>query len=300
MDSNPPLSSTYKTLFANHPQLLDPSRIGAAECNLPIIDLRDLTKWGFFQVINYGISHDLLFQLRKFQINLFREPFEKKKKEKLLELAPENYCWGTPSATNVEQLSWSEAYHIPLNSISESVGDNMRKIIQDVSNSMSRLAHEMASILGAELGDMNGNYMKQNCTCNTCYLRLNHYPPCQEPNGAFGLAPHTDSDFLTVLYQDQIGGLQLMKEGRWVNVRPNPRALIINIGDLFQAWSNNLYKSVKHRVVANSRFERFSVAHLSEGEPPGLEPENLFEQEEEKRRSETQANNQHKTTPTYI
>lgn len=145
MDSNPPLSSTYKTLFANHPQLLDPSQIAATECDLPIIDLRDLTssnfdivqkckneivlaasEWGFFQVINHGISHDLLLQLRKFQINLFHEPFEKKKKEKLLELAPENYCWGTPSATNVEQLSWSEAYHIPLNSISESVGDNMR------------------------------------------------------------------------------------------------------------------------------------------------------------------------------
>lgn len=145
MDSNPPLSSTYKTLFGKHPQLLHPSRIAAAECDLPIIDLRNLTSnnsdtvkncekeivlaasdWGFFQVINHGISHDLLLQLRKFQVNLFHEPFEKKKKEKLLELAPENYCWGTPSATNLEQLSWSEAYHIPLNSISGSIGDSKR------------------------------------------------------------------------------------------------------------------------------------------------------------------------------
>lgn len=102
---------------------------------------------------------------------------------------------------------------------------------------MSRLAHEIASILGSELGDMNGNFIKKSCNSNTCYLRLNHYPPCQEPSGAFGLAAHTDSDFLTVLYQDQVGGLQLMKEGRWVNVKPNSGALIINIGDLFQVYS---------------------------------------------------------------
>jgi gibberellin 2beta-dioxygenase len=146
MDSNPPLLSAYKTLLAKHPQQFHPSRIAsAAECDLPLIDLRNLTstnintvqkckneiimaasEWGFFQVINHDISHDLLFQLRKFQVNLFHEAFEKKREEKLLELAPENYCWGTPSATNLEQLSWSESYHIPLNSINESIGDSKR------------------------------------------------------------------------------------------------------------------------------------------------------------------------------
>jgi gibberellin 2beta-dioxygenase len=99
---------------------------------------------------------------------------------------------------------------------------------------MSRVALQMAFILGRELGDMNGSYIKKSCASNTCYLRLNHYPPCPEPSGAFGLVPHTDSDFLTVLYQDQVGGLQLMKDGRWLNVKPNSDALIINIGDLFQ------------------------------------------------------------------
>lgn len=46
--------------------------------------------------------------------------------------------------------------------------------------------------------------------------------------------PHTDSDFLTILHQDQVGGLQLVKDGKWISVKPNPKALIINIGDLFQ------------------------------------------------------------------
>ncbi|CAI0407105.1 unnamed protein product [Linum tenue] len=75
--------------------------------------------------------------------------------------------------------------------------------------------------------------------------------------------PHTDSDFLTILYQDdQVGGLQLVKDGKCFAVKPNPQALIVNIGDLFQAWSNGVYKSVEHRVVTNPHVERFSTAYF--------------------------------------
>lgn len=56
-----------------------------------------------------------------------------------------------------------------------------------------------------------------------------------------GLIPHTDSDFLTILYQDQVGGLQLVKDRKWIAVKPNPNALIINIGDLFQVTNNNSF-----------------------------------------------------------
>ena len=98
---------------------------------------------------------------------------------------------------------------------------------------MSHLAHQLSSILAEGLG-YEGTYLQDNCTCNTCYLRLNHYPPCPLVDEVFGLIPHTDSDFMTILFQDQVGGLQLMKDGRWITVKPNPNALIINIGDLFQ------------------------------------------------------------------
>ncbi|KAJ3674910.1 hypothetical protein LUZ60_005526 [Juncus effusus] len=278
MNSNPPLMDTYKHLFANNPQPFDPNQTARVEeCNLPLVDLnrlisknsetisackRDIitaaSEWGFFQVVNHGIPYDLLLELRELQKKIFQEPHEKKRSEKLYKLSPDSYCWGTPSATKLEQLSWSEAYHIPLNSI-----DTMnRNIIGEISTALSKLAHDLASILSTHLGDKNGDYVKESCTRDTCYLRLNHYPICEEPSGAFGLAPHTDSDFLTILYQDQVGGLQLWKHDTWFTVRPNPHALIINIGDLFQAWSNDMYKSVKHRVLVNSRVERFSVAYF--------------------------------------
>ena len=71
--------------------------------------------------------------------------------------------------------------------------------------------------------------------------------------------PHTDSDFLTILYQDQVGGLQLIKDNRWIAVKPNPRALIINIGDLFQVFKHGeefliTFSQVQVRTV---RFRRY-------------------------------------------
>ncbi|GMH30284.1 hypothetical protein Nepgr_032127 [Nepenthes gracilis] len=111
------------------------------------------------------------------------------------------------------------------------------------------------------MGD-ESTFLEQNCLPSTCYLRMNRYPPCPKYSHVFGLMPHTDSDFLTILFQDQVGGLQLVKDGKWISVKPNPEALIVNIGDLFQAWSNGMYKSVEHRVVTNQKMERFSTAYF--------------------------------------
>lgn len=54
-----------------------------------------------------------------------------------------------------------------------------------------------------------------------------------------GLIPHCDTSFLTIVHQDHVGGLQLMKDGNWVAVKPNPHALVVNIGDLFQVKSHH-------------------------------------------------------------
>ncbi|RHN53269.1 putative oxoglutarate/iron-dependent dioxygenase, isopenicillin N synthase [Medicago truncatula] len=137
----------------------------------------------------------------------------------------------------------------------------MCSIIEQFATTVSNLAQILANILAEKLGHQS-SFFKENCLPNTCYLRLNRYPPCPIDFRIHGLMPHTDSDFLTILYQDQVGGLQLVKDGKWVAVKPNPDALIINIGDLFQAWSNGVYKSVEHRVVTNPRVERFSVAYF--------------------------------------
>lgn len=64
-------------------------------------------------------------------------------------------------------------------------------------------------------------------------MRCNHYPPCQNSGVTLGTGPHCDPTSLTILHQDQVGGLEVFANNRWQAIRPRPDALVINIGDTF-------------------------------------------------------------------
>lgn len=153
---DPPFQQAYKNLFDNlnetspGPKIIsrDYEFFTLEEFELPLIDLEQLNRgefekekckrdiaeaskeWGFFQVVNHGISREILEKMRSEQIKVFRRPFHEKmddEKGGSKSLAG-SYRWGTPSATCLKQLAWSEAYHVPLNVISGSDGghDNLR------------------------------------------------------------------------------------------------------------------------------------------------------------------------------
>lgn len=121
---------------------------------------------------------------------------------------------------------------------------------------VSSLAQKLAEILAEKMGHRS-TFFQENCLPSTCYLRMNRYPPCPIPSEVFGLIPHTDSDFLTILHQDQVGGLQLVKDGTWVAVKPNPEALIINIGDLFQVNFSKIKSSTYQNFYYNFLTNKF-------------------------------------------
>ncbi|KAH6764599.1 gibberellin 2-oxidase 8 [Perilla frutescens var. frutescens] len=276
---DPPFEKTYKNLFDHLTET--PELSAVKECELPLIDLNELNlgelsrracmkkiarasqEWGFFQVINHGISREVLETMREEQVKLFEKPFSEKMDYKDCNFSAGSYRWGTPSATCLKQLSWSEAFHVSLSDVLSSRGINtaLSSIMEQFAMMVSELSQKLVEILAWELGEKS-DFFKEKCVDSTCYLRLNRYPPCPIFPQMFGIMPHTDSDFITVLHQDHIGGLQLVKDGNWFAVKPNHQALVINIGDLFQAWSNNVYKSVEHRVVANPLKQRFSTAYF--------------------------------------
>jgi len=91
---------------------------------------------------------------------------------------------------------------------------------------------------------------------------LQYYPP--PPDGAaedqFGVAPHTDFGVLTVLCQDEAGGLEIQRhDGGWIAMPPIPGTFVVNIGDLLHRWSNRRYRSTVHRVINSSGRERLSL-----------------------------------------
>ena len=96
----------------------------------------------------------------------------------------------------------------------------------------------------------------------TTWLRLLHYPPQdpQSPEDEFGSAPHTDFGAITILAQDDVGGLSVKTvDGRWVDVPPIPGAFVLNVGDMLHRLSNGLLRSTPHRVTNRTGRERFSI-----------------------------------------
>ena len=90
-----------------------------------------------------------------------------------------------------------------------------------------------------------------------------YYPPQPPQMGVeqFGVGAHTDYGCLTLLWQDEVGGLQVQgRDGDWVTAHPIPDTLVVNVGDLLARWSNDRFVSTPHRVVNSSGRERYSMA----------------------------------------
>jgi isopenicillin N synthase-like dioxygenase len=106
------------------------------------------------------------------------------------------------------------------------------------------------------------DFFLQFCKNPMVQMRLFHYPPQPpvSPDNMFGVAPHTDYGMITLLAQDPIGGLELRKlDGEWVAAPYIEGTLVVNLGDLFQRWTNDVYVSNPHRVVNRTGRERYSI-----------------------------------------
>ncbi len=91
-------------------------------------------------------------------------------------------------------------------------------------------------------------------------FRLSHYPPVAAEPNQFGIAPHTDSNFMTFLAQAEVPGLQVrMTDGDWLDVPYIPGSFAVNSGDMLRRWSNARFKSTPHRALPPVGRERYAI-----------------------------------------
>lgn len=267
--------------------LIDLSALSATNTNIKnpesangdlVVEIGNACKnWGFFQVINHGVSLDKRHSIENVARKFFEQPLEVKRKVRRDEEKVVGY-YDTEHTKNVRD--WKEVFEFVVESpclmaaslepedkeVLETYNQwpdyppELREACEEYAKEVEKLAYKLMELIALSLGlpadSFNGFFKDQ-----TTFVRLNHYPPCPAPHLALGLGRHKDAGALTVLAQDDVGGLEVKRksDGEWVRVKLTPDAYIINVGDIIQVWSNDAYESVEHRVVANPEKERFSI-----------------------------------------
>uniref|UniRef100_A0A0E0KLR6 Fe2OG dioxygenase domain-containing protein n=1 Tax=Oryza punctata TaxID=4537 RepID=A0A0E0KLR6_ORYPU len=269
-----------------------PGPVAAEELDVPLIDVgagadrgevvrlvgEACQRHGFFLVVNHGIEAALLEEAHRCMDAFFTLPLGEKQRAQ--RRAGES-CGYASSFTGrfASKLPWKETLSFRYSAagsgegvaeyLVRKVGPEHGRRLGDVYSryceEMSRLSLELMEVLGESLGVAGGDgeqhcYFRRFFERNDSIMRLNYYPACQRPLETLGTGPHCDPTSLTILHQDDVGGLEVWAEGRWRAVRPRAGALVVNVGDTFMALSNGRYRSCLHRAVVNSRAARRSLA----------------------------------------
>jgi isopenicillin N synthase-like dioxygenase len=91
-------------------------------------------------------------------------------------------------------------------------------------------------------------------------FRLSHYPPVEAAENQFGIAPHTDANFLTFLAQTDVPGLQVrLPSGAWLDVPYIPESFAVNSGDMLYRWTNGRFQSTPHRALPPVGRHRYAI-----------------------------------------
>lgn len=94
------------------------------------------------------------------------------------------------------------------------------------------------------------------------FMRLSHYPPGSYRAHEFGIAPHTDSTFITILAQNEVAGLQVRLDGRWHDVPSIEGTMVVNSGDVLRHWTGGRFLSTPHRAFNLSDRPRYAIPYF--------------------------------------
>ncbi|KAJ7960496.1 2-oxoglutarate (2OG) and Fe(II)-dependent oxygenase superfamily protein [Quillaja saponaria] len=224
------------------------------------------SKWGFFQIVNHGVPLKVIEDMKAVVHSFFELPVEEKRKY-LKENSPSETVVRLATSFSSEAeaiLEWKD--FVTLRYASEDEANTFwPPIIKNQAvEYMKKSEVVIKKLLGVLLKKLNVKEINKKLEyplMGSMRLNLNYYPRCPNPEVAAGVGRHSDVSTITVLLQDEIGGLYVrgIENDTWVHVPPIDGALVINIGDVLEIISNGRYKSIEHQVVANRNKSRISI-----------------------------------------
>ena len=250
----------------------------AAEKEVGIRLLNTVQEFGFFYVENHSIEQSLIDDVFE-QARLFFYAGSEQKNELRIKdyhrgFLPigeakmsgaqnrdykESFVWGwdvdvgDPDVTNSNWILAPNRW--------PSFQPKMKTVFTTYLNTVNMLGIYLLRALALALGVSREHFVK-NFFKPLTRASIIYYPPqsIHMDDQQFGVSPHTDYGCITLLYQDEVGGLQVRdKNGEWLTAHPIPGTYVVNIGDLLHRWSNRKFVSNQHRVINESGKERFSV-----------------------------------------
>lgn len=248
--------------------------------------------YGFFQIINHGIDERLIEQVWAKTKAFFAQPIEQKRR--LLRTKDNSRGYYdrelTKNARDLKEVL--DLAHVPFPELSDSDErnhhevdgpnqwpdlDGFRPAMLEYLAACETLSLQLLAAFCLGLGEAPDHLHQYfgvhgGVESHTSFIRLNHYPLSDllseneadnvTPLGDMALHHHSDAGALTLLLQDDIGGLQVSVDDTWIDVEPIPGALVVNTGDMMQVWSNDRYQAALHRVAPRVSAERFSLPYF--------------------------------------
>jgi len=226
-------------------------------------------EWGFFQLVNHGIPEELLERVKKVSSECYKlERDEKFKTSKPVQLL--NELVEKKSSNKIDNVDWEDVFLLSDDIVESewpSETPEFRETMTEYRAELKKLAVKVMEVMDENLGLPNGFIRKafnggEAGDINAFFgTKVSHYPPCPQPDMVNGLRAHTDAGGVILLFQDdQVNGLQILKDGQWIDVQPIKNSIVINTGDQIEVLSNGKYKSVWHRVLALPTGNRRSIA----------------------------------------
>lgn len=237
---------------------------------------------GFLFIVNHGVPAGLVEETFAAAARFHAQPLEAKLAVKVNPIL-QGYMPVRGSTTRTSTLSIgnkpneNEAFFVKRRG-EDAGGDDrwpaglpgFRETALRYYDAMDALAQRMLPLYATALG-LPADFFAAPCNDPLTGLRLTHYPPAAYGADQYGIAPHSDSSFITLLAQNRVPGLQVRTPaGAWIDAPVVPDSFVVNTGDILHRWSNGRFLSTPHRAFNTSGGPRYAIPYFFHPNPDTL------------------------------